>query len=160
MSRIMKKALSMCLGVFFCLFAGDYSYALDPGACVNWDSGKPKECKKFDDTGRITDKSFYRQDGSLIQWLTYDPDGNIVEESYYNEDGKLGNNLIEENHWSAVRHVYVGGKLAKTRYYNKQGELIQVDAFNDFGDLTEHKLASDSVLTDKDDFIPVPERNE
>jgi hypothetical protein len=121
-----------------------------------WLNTQVKISREYDPWSGLTNKNYFRDDGTLEKNEKYDTYGKRVEVSFYDNRGRLQEGV---DGWAAIRWKwYEDGTLAEQSYYGPDGHLRQRKLFNSLGDLVARQLVDDGALNPYEQFRPVSVR--
>jgi antitoxin component YwqK of YwqJK toxin-antitoxin module len=107
----------------------------------------------YDTGGNVTERQYYREDGSLEQVIKYDEYGHKIGEAYYGMGGKLKETA---DGWAAMRWKYKDGKIIGEGYYAADGRLKEVKQYNELGDLVAKKYVGGGSIDPSEEYNSVP----
>ncbi len=144
----MKKIISFLIVAIFTLSCVS-AYAVDGNEY--WDNGKLRIGRKYDQQENLLELAYFREDGSIEQYIGYDRSGHKIEESYYGANGKPRDNA---DGWSAVRFVYIGGTMASEAYYGSDGKIKERKEYDSTGALVAKQYVGDSDIDPDEEYNP------
>lgn len=115
-----------------------------------WDNGKPRQAKYLDAQENLRAVKYFREDGTLEQFVAYNDNGDITEESYFGEDGKLCQNPVDN--WAAKKAVYEAGALREMSYYGADGKITERDLYSPGGSVADRQFFGNSRVGDRESF--------
>jgi len=116
-----------------------------------WDNGKLRIGRKYDRQGDLLEIAYFREDGSIEQYIGYDRSGQKIEESYYGANGKLRENA---DGWAAVKFMYNGGAMASETYYGSDGRIKERKEFDSAGALVAKQYVGDNNIDPDEEYNP------
>ncbi len=118
-----------------------------------YDNGKVEKLSKVNDMGDVLSERYYREDGTLQQYIGYDAGGHKIAEANYDGRGKLEENA---DGWAAMRWKYINGKMAGEGYYGEDGKLTERKQYNKEDDLVAKQYYGDKDPLPSEEYQPDP----
>jgi antitoxin component YwqK of YwqJK toxin-antitoxin module len=109
--------------------------------------------EKYDASGNVIEKLYYRDDGSLEEVIKYDAMGNKTEIAYYGSGGGLRENA---DGWAAIKWKYENGNIAEETYYGANGRIKERKQYNELGDLVAKQYVGDGSIDPSEEYDPMP----
>lgn len=97
-----------------------------------WENGKVRQCTVYDVDGRLTSKTYCRNDGTVEKMEKFDPYGNKTEEALYDQRGNLKAGI---DGWAAMRWWYEDAHLISQIAYDEDGIPIERKQYGEGGKL-------------------------